>query len=142
MKGLGTAGGFKLYLQDRGSLGPKVMQESSQKLVAAMETWRLPLVVGSYRADSPQYFLDVDRAKIRSLGIPISTVFGTLQMDVGSYYVNNFTRFGRTWQVKVMADQRFRSGLDNLRELQVATPDGGMVPLATVLDVATPWGRR
>ncbi len=135
VKGLGTAGGFKFYLQDRGSMGPRVMQESSEKMMGAMEAWKLPLVVGSYRADSPQYFLDIDREKIRALGIPISAVFGALQMDVGSLYVNNFTRFGRTWQVKVMADQQFRSGVDDLRELKVAARGGLMVPLATVLDV-------
>jgi multidrug efflux pump len=139
VKGLGTAGGFKLYLQDRGSLGPRVIQESSEKLVAAMEGWRLPFVVGNYRADSPQYFLDIDREKIRALGIPISAVLSTLQMDVGSFYVNNFTRFGRTWQVKVMADEGFRSGVEELRQLKVAGA-AGMVPLATVLDIRTSMG--
>ena len=140
VKGLGMAGGFKFYLQDRGSQGPKVMQESSEKIVAAMEGWKLPFVAGNYRADSPQYFLDVDREKIRALGIPISAVFGTLQMNVGSFYVNNFNRFGRTWQVKVMADQGFRSGVKDLRGLQVATRGGGMVPLATVLDIRNAMG--
>ncbi|RLS78499.1 MAG: multidrug efflux RND transporter permease subunit [Planctomycetota bacterium] len=140
VKGLGTAGGFKFYLQDRGALGPKVIQESIQKLVAAMESWRLPFVVGSYRADSPQFFLDIDRDKIRSLGIPISAVLSTLQMDVGSFYVNNFTRFGRTWQVKVMANEGFRSDVEDLRQLKVAGADGGMVPLATVLDIRNSMG--
>jgi multidrug efflux pump len=140
VKGLGMAGGFKFYLQDRGSQGPKVMQESSEKLVAAMEGWKLPFVTGNYRADSPQHFLDIDRDKIRALGIPISSIFATLQMDVGSFYVNNFNRFGRTWQVKVMADEGFRSGVEDLRELMVATRGGGMVPLATVLDIRNAMG--
>jgi len=140
VKGLGAAGGFKFYLQDRGSLGPQVIQEASTKLVSTMEGWRLPFVVGSYRADAPQYFLDIDRDKIRSLGIPISTVFATLQMDVGSYYVNNFSRFGRTWQVKVMADQGFRSGVEDIGQLTLTTRDGGIVPLATVLSVRNAMG--
>jgi multidrug efflux pump len=140
VKGLGMAGGFKFYLQDRGSMGPQVMQEASEKMVATMEGWKLPFVVGSYRADSPQYFLDIDRDKIRSLGIPVSSVFAALQMDVGSVYVNNFSRFGRSWQVKVMADEGFRSRLEDLGELKVATRDGGMVPLATVMTVRQSMG--
>ncbi|NBV45280.1 MAG: efflux RND transporter permease subunit [Planctomycetia bacterium] len=140
VKGLGTAGGFKFYVQDRGSLGPMVLQESIAKLVKTMEGWHLPFVVGDYRADAPEYFLDIDRDKIRALGIPISTVFGALQMDVGSFYVNNFNRFGRTWQVKVMADDRFRDEVTDLGGLQVAARGGGMVPLATILDVRPATG--
>jgi hydrophobe/amphiphile efflux-1 (HAE1) family protein len=140
VKGMGMAGGFKFYLQDRGSLGPQVMQESSEKLVAAMAGWKLPFVAGNYRADSPQYFLDIDRDKIRALGIPVSSVFAALQMDVGSIYVNNFSRFGRSWQVKVMADEGFRSRLEDLGELKVAARDGGMVPLATVMEVRPSMG--
>jgi multidrug efflux pump len=140
VKGLGTAGGFKFFLQDRGKLDPRVMQESIEKFAATMEGWKLPLVVGDYRADSPQYFLDIDREKIRALGIPIASVFQTLQMDVGSFYVNNFNRFGRSWQVTVMADEGFRNSVEDLREFKVATRDGGMVPLATVLDVRPAMG--
>ena len=140
VKGLGTAGGFKFYVQDRGSQGPRVLQESTAALAHTMERWKLPLVVADYRADSPQYFLDIDRDKIRALGIPIATVFSTLQMDVGSYYVNNFSRFGRSWQVKVMADAGFRSTAEDLRRLQVPTAAGGMVPLATVLNVRPAMG--
>jgi multidrug efflux pump len=140
VKGLGTAGGFKFYVQDRGSQGPRVLQESTAALAHTMEQWKLPLVVADYRADSPQYFLDIDRDKIRALGIPIATVFSTLQMDVGSYYVNNFSRFGRSWQVKVMADAGFRSTAEDLRRLQVPTAAGGMVPLATVLNVRPAMG--
>ena len=140
VKGMGMAGGFKFYLQDRGSLGPQVMQEASQKLVAEMEGWKLPFVAGGYRADSPQYFLDIDRDKIRGLGIPLSSVFTALQLDVGSLTVNTFSRFGRTWQVKVMADEGFRRSLEDLRELKVVARDGGMVPLASVLEVRQAMG--
>ncbi len=140
VKGMGMAGGFKFYLQDRGSLGPQVIQEASQKLVADMEGWKLPFVAGGYRADSPQYFLDIDRDKIRGLGIPLSAVFTALQLDVGSLTVNTFSRFGRTWQVKVMADQGFRRSLEDLRELKVVARDGGLVPLASVLEVRQSMG--
>lgn len=140
VKGMGMAGGFKFYLQDRGSLGPQVIQEASQKLVADMEGWKLPFVAGGYRADSPQYFLDIDRDKIRGLGIPLSAVFTALQLDVGSLTVNTFSRFGRTWQVKVMADEGFRRSLEDLRELKVVARDGGLVPLASVLEVRQSMG--
>ena len=140
VKGMGMAGGFKFYLQDRGSLGPRVIQETSQKLVADMEGWKLPFVASGYRADSPQYFLDIDRDKIRGLGIPLSAVFTALQLDVGSLTVNTFSRFGRTWQVKVMADQGFRRNLEDLRELKVVARDGGLVPLAAVLEVRQAMG--
>ena len=140
VKGMGMAGGFKFYLQDRGSMGTQVMQETSEKIVAAMEPWRLPFVAGTYRADSPQYFLDIDREKIRALGIPVSSVFAALQMDVGSVYVNNFSRFGRSWQVKVMADADFRSRLEDLGDLKVAASDGGVVPLATLMTVRRAMG--
>ena len=140
VKGLGSAGGFKFYLQDRGSLGPSAMQESTEKIVRVMEEWKLPMVVGDYRADSPQYFLDIDRDKIRALGIPIKSVFDTLQMEVGSLYVNNFNRFGRSWQVKVMADDGFRSSVADLLELKVPTVAGEMVPLATVLEIRPAMG--
>jgi len=140
VKGMGMAGGFKFYLQDRGSQGPQVIQEASQKLVADMEGWRLPFVAGGYRADSPQYFLDIDRDKIRGLGIPLSAVFTALQLDVGSLTVNTFSRFGRTWQVKVMAEQGFRRSLEDLRELKVVARDGGLVPLASVLEVRQSMG--
>ena len=140
VKGLGMAGGFKFYLQDRGSTGPQVLQESSETLVATMGDWGLPFVVGGYRADSPQYFLDIDRDKIRSLGIPVSAVFNALQIDFGSLTVNSFSRFGRSWQVKVMADEGFRRRLEDLRELQVVARDGAMVPLASVLEVRQAMG--
>ena len=140
VKGLGTAGGFRFFVQDRGNRGPRQMQESIASLAGVMEGWHLPLVVADYRADSPQCFLDIDRAKIRELGIPVATVFNTIQADMASLYVNNFSRFGRSWQVKVMADADFRGSVERLRQLQVATNGGGQVPLATVLDVRDAMG--
>ncbi len=138
--GMGMAGGFKFYLQDRGSLGPQVIQETSQKFVADMEEWNLPFVGGGYRADSPQFFLDLDRERIRGLGIPLTSIFNALKMDVGSLTVNTFSRFGRTWQVKLMADQKFRRNLEDLKELKVVARDGGLVPLASVLEVRQAMG--
>jgi multidrug efflux pump len=133
VKGLGTAGGFRFYLQDRANHGPRLLQETIEQFVAGMRGWKLPYVVGDYRADSPQLFLDIDRGKIRAIGIPVKAVFEALQMYVGSLYINNFNLFGRYWQVKVMADAGFRSGVKDLLNLKVANAAGEMVPLATVM---------
>jgi multidrug efflux pump len=133
VKGLGTAGGFRFFLQDRGNHGPRLLQETIEQFVAGMRGWKLPYVVGDYRADSPQLFLDIDRAKIRAIGIPLKAVFEALQMYVGSLYINNFNLFGRYWQVKIMADAGFRSGVKDLLNLKVANAAGEMVPLATVM---------
>ena len=84
---------------------------------------------------------DIDRDKAQALGVPVTDIFTTLQATLGGIYVNDFNLFGRTWQVKVMADQGFRSGVDDLRELKVATGGGGMVPLATVLKFAVEPGQ-
>ena len=133
VKGLGTAGGFRFYLQDRANGGPRLLQETIEQFVSGMRDWKLPYVVGDYRADSPQLFLDIDRAKIRAIGIPVRAVFEALQMYVGSLYINNFNLFGRYWQVKIMADAGFRSGVKELLNLKVANAAGEMVPLATVM---------
>ena len=133
VKGLGTAGGFRFYLQDRANHGPLLLQETIEQFVAGMRDWKLLYVVGDYRADSPQLFLDIDRAKIRAIGMPLKAVFEALQMYVGSLYINNFNLFGRYWQVKIMADAGFRSGVKDLLNLKVANAAGEMVPLATVM---------
>lgn len=140
VKGLGVAGGFKFYIQDRGGLGPRVLQESVDQFVGRMQDWKLPMVRSDYRADSPQLFLDIDRAKTRAMGIPIRSVFDALQIYVGSLYVNNFNRFGRYWQVKIMADPKFRSTVQNLLALKVANSKGDMVPLATLMNVKNDLG--
>ncbi|MEI6256817.1 MAG: multidrug efflux RND transporter permease subunit [Planctomycetota bacterium] len=140
VKGLGIAGGFKFYIQDRQNRGPAALQDAAQNFVAPMQEWKLPFVRTDYRADSPQLFLDIDRAKIRSLAIPISAVFETLQMYVGSFYVNNFNRFGRFWQVKIMSDAGFRSGVKALQDLKIINANGEAVPLATVMTVRDDLG--
>jgi multidrug efflux pump len=140
VKGLGVAGGFKFYIQDRRNHGPAALQDATDRFVADMQGWRLPFALSDYRADSPQMFLDIDRAKIRTLEIPIASVFETLQMYVGSLYVNNFNRFGRFWQVKIMADAAFRGGVKALQDLKVKTAGGQAVPLATVMTVRNDLG--
>jgi hydrophobe/amphiphile efflux-1 (HAE1) family protein len=134
--GLGTTGGFKLMVEDRGNLGLGELQHVSDRIVdQANETRGLHGVFSSSRVDTPWLYLDIDRTKCLALGIPISDLFNTLQVYLGSYYVNNFNEFGRSWQVNVMGTAQARERIDKIRELKVATTSKQMVPLATLLQV-------
>jgi hydrophobe/amphiphile efflux-1 (HAE1) family protein len=134
--GLGTTGGFKLIIEDRGDLGPGTLQQVSDQIVArGNRTPGLRSLFNSSRASTPWLYLDIDRDKCLALGVQVSDVFNALQVYLGSYYVNNFNEFGRTWQVNVQADQRFRDRVAKIRELQVKNNQGQMIRLATLLDV-------
>jgi hydrophobe/amphiphile efflux-1 (HAE1) family protein len=136
IEGLGTTGGFMFYVEDRGNLGTGELQRVSDQIVdRANRTQGLQGLFNTSRATTPWLYLDIDRDKCVSLGVPVSEVFNTLQIYFGSYYVNNFNEFGRTWQVNVQADPRFRSRVDNLRELQVRSQFGQMIRLGTMMDV-------
>jgi multidrug efflux pump subunit AcrB len=134
--GLGTTGGFKLMIEDRGDLGPGTLQRVSDQIVArGNRTPGLQGLFNSSRASTPWLYLDIDRDKCLTLGVQVSDVFNALQIYLGSFYVNNFNEFGRTWQVNVQADQRFRDRVAKIRELQVRNNQGQMIRLATLLDV-------
>ncbi len=89
----------------------------------------------TFRIDVPQLFAEVDRTKAKTLGIPLDEVFGTLQAYLGSAYVNDFNKFGRTWQVKVQADNKYRIKPEDIRRLEVRNAQGEMVPLGTLIEV-------
>ncbi len=130
--GLGTTGGFKMMIEDRGNLGLAELQKVSDAIVEkANKTPGLQGVFNSSRSDTPWLYLDIDRTKCLALGVPLNNVFDTLQVYLGSYYVNNFNDFGRSWQVNVMADTRFRNRVADIRQLKVPNSKGDMVPLAT-----------
>ena len=134
--GLGTTGGFKLIVEDRGDLGLADLQRYSDQIVArGNANPGLHGLFNSSRANTPWLYLDIDRTKCMALGVLVSDVFSTLQVYLGSYYVNNFNEFGRTWQVNVQADTRFRDRVDDIRQLQVRNNQGQMIRLGTVLDV-------
>ncbi len=134
--GLGQTAGFELLVQDRVNGGPEALQRATDALVAAAHADpRLANVFSGYRAGVPQLFADVDREKVKMLGIPLQQVFDTLQAYLGSAYVNDFTRFGRTFQVNVQADARFRATPEQIERLEVRSPSGKMVPLGTLLEV-------
>jgi hydrophobe/amphiphile efflux-1 (HAE1) family protein len=139
--GLGTTGGFKLIIEDRGNLGPGELQRVSDQIVArGNKTPELEGVYNSSRASTPWLYLEIDRTKCMALGVLVSDVFSTLQVYLGSYYVNNFNEFGRIWQVNVQADPRFRDRIREIRLLQVRNNNGQMIRLATVLDVRNTSG--
>jgi multidrug efflux pump len=134
--GLGTTGGFKLIIEDRGNLGLAELQAVGERIAArGGRTDGLQGLYNSSRADTPWLYLDIDRTKCMALGVPISDIFSTLQVYLGSYYVNNFNEFGRTWQVNIQADQRFRDKVDDIKRLQVRNNRGQMIRLGTLLDV-------
>ena len=134
--GLGTTGGFKLIIEDRGNLGPGDLQRVSDQIVArGQATPGLQGLFNSSRANTPWLYLDIDRTKCMALGILVSDVFSTLQVYLGSYYVNNFNEFGRTWQVNIQADQRFRDRVPDIRQLQVRNSQGQMIRLGTLMQV-------
>jgi multidrug efflux pump len=139
--GLGTTGGFKLILEDRGNSDMTELQKVSDAIMAdAPEVESLQGLFSSSSANAPWLYLDINRTKCLALGVAVSDVFNTLQVYLGSYYVNNFNEFGRTWQVNVQADERFRSRANDIGKLQVRNNQGQMVRLGTVLDVRNSYG--
>jgi hydrophobe/amphiphile efflux-1 (HAE1) family protein len=136
IEGLGTTGGFKFIIEDRGNLGRGELQRVSNQVVAAGN--RTPGLQGLYNSsgsDTPWLYLDIDRTKCLALGLSMDDVFNALQFNVGSYYVNNFNEFGRNWQVNIQDDARFRQKPRDIRQLQVRNNQGQMIPLSTVLSI-------
>jgi multidrug efflux pump len=134
--GLGVAGGFKLMVQAAGDVDFDALQAQAEGLAAKGN--QQPGLVGlfnGFRARTPQLYADIDRTKVKTMGVELTEVFGALQAYLGSYYVNDFTRFGRTWQVNVQADAAFRVDVETVRQLKVRNAEGGMVPLGSVADV-------
>ena len=134
--GLGVAGGFQMQIEDRGGVGLQELDVMVREIIRDGNAQTgLAGLNTTYRVDVPQLFAKVDRTKAKTLGIPLSEVFGTLQAYLGSAYVNDFNKFGRTWQVKVQADHRFRIEPGNIRDLEVRNSAGEMVPIGTLVDV-------
>jgi HAE1 family hydrophobic/amphiphilic exporter-1 len=100
----------------------------------------LSQVYTTFRANTPQLFADVDRTQTKSLGIPLSDVFDTLKANLGSTYVNDFNIFGRSYQVRVQADAKFRTRVEDIKRLEVRNNDGDMIPLGTVVSVSKTLG--
>ena len=136
VRGLGNAGGFKLMVEAIGDVNYDALQAQADNLAARGN--QQPGLVGlfnGFRARTPQLYVNVDREKVKTMGVALSDVFDALQAYLGSYYVNDFNRFGRTWQVNIQADPSFRTDADAVRQLKVRNADGDMVPLGAVAEV-------
>ncbi|HEY1784354.1 MAG TPA: efflux RND transporter permease subunit [Pirellulales bacterium] len=134
VEGLGNTGGFKLQVEDRRALGLEALQGAVENLIEKGSAQ--PGLVGlfsTFRVNEPQLFLEIDRTKAKSAGVALSDVFEALQGYLGSIYVNDFTLFGRNWQVNVQADSRFRVRREDLGRLKVRNALGTMVPLDALL---------
>ncbi|MHB1033952.1 MAG: efflux RND transporter permease subunit [Pirellulales bacterium] len=139
--GLGSAGGFKLMIEDHGNLGLSELESTADRLVVAGNKQPgLEGVFTSLRANTPWLYLDIDRIKAKSLGVSLGDVFDTLQVYMGSLYVNNFNEFGRSWQVNVQADARFRRDIAEIKQFKVRNRDGRMVPLGTLTEIRNTSG--
>ncbi|NSW87896.1 MAG: multidrug efflux RND transporter permease subunit [Syntrophobacteraceae bacterium] len=141
IQGLGVAGGFQMQLEDRGGVGLMQLGQLAQEMVydGSRQTG-LTALNTTFRAGIPQLYADIDRTKVKTLNMSLNSVFNTLQASLGSAYVNDFNKFGRTYQVRVQADQDFRSRPSDIGRLEVRNNDGNMVPLGTVLDVEETLG--
>jgi multidrug efflux pump subunit AcrB len=130
--GLGTSGGFKIIIEDRGDLELKDLQTSGEDIVErGNDTRGLRELFTSFRANTPWLFLDIDRAQAKAMGVQISEVFNMLQVNLGSLYINDFNRFGRTWQVIAQAKGTYRKQIDELKQLRVKSDRGAMVPFTS-----------
>ncbi|WP_281783227.1 efflux RND transporter permease subunit [Sinimarinibacterium flocculans] len=141
VRGFGPAGGFKLQIEDRTDQGADALFRATQELAAkARQTPGLVGVFTNYEINAPQLYADVDRVKAKQLGIDLNELFTTLQAYLGSFYVNDFNRFGRTFRVLVQADEPFRDRADDVLLLQTRNAAGQMVPLGSVLSLRDSYG--
>ena len=131
--GLGSTGGFRLMVQDRGGAGFGALEEATRNLVdAANDNRDLANVFTSFSSGTPQIYLDIDRVKAKTLNVPLSNIFSTLQISLGSAYVNDLTLFGRSYKVNAQADSRFRESPNDILNLKARSSSGAMVPLGTL----------
>ncbi len=141
VNGLGTTGGFKLQLQDRGGLGIEALDQATKAFLAqARQAPELAGLYSSFQVNVPQLYADIDRTKARQLGVPVTDVFDTMQIYLGSAYVNDFNKFGRTYTVRVQADAPFRAKAEDVGALKVRSTSGEMVPLAALMRVEPSFG--
>jgi len=135
--GLGTAGGFEFYIQNRGEGGPKRLAEVAQQFIgAAAKSPKLAFTNTFWRSNVPQLYVDVDRDKAKALGVPLDEIFNTLAATLGTYYVNDFNKYGRTWQVLMSAEPGQRNSPNDAGAVYVRSTEGpnagSMVPLRSL----------
>ncbi len=139
--GLGTVGGFKLQIEDTAGLGYDKLNDAAQAFLAqAAKAPELGPAFSSYQINVPQLDVDLDRVKAKQLGVPVTDVFETMQIYLGSLYINDFNRFGRVYQVKAQADAPFRAHPDDILRLKTRSASGAMVPLGSLVSLTPTYG--
>ncbi|MBB3223431.1 efflux RND transporter permease subunit [Pseudoduganella umbonata] len=141
VNGLGTIGGVKMMVEDRANLGYDELYRATQALVdRARAAPELASVFSGYQINVPQLYADIDVTRARQLGVPLTAIYQALQVNLGSYYVNDFNRFGRTFQVRVQADAQFRSQVGQIDQIKVRSDSGEMVPLSSLVRTSDTYG--
>src|SRR5437762_7468879 len=139
--GLGTIGGFKLFVEDRADLGYDALYQNIQSIIG--KSYRTPGLAGTFSTftvNVPQLDANIDRVKAKQQGVPLQNLFETMQVNLGSLYVNDFNRFGRTYQVIAQADGEFRDRPEDITRLKTRNARGQMVPLGTLVRVTETHG--
>ncbi|HEY0824695.1 MAG TPA: efflux RND transporter permease subunit, partial [Ramlibacter sp.] len=141
VQGLGTTGGFKLQLEDRASVGYEAMDKAVKAFMArAAQAPELAGLFTSWQVNVPQLYADIDRTRARQLGVAVTDVFDTMSTYLGSVYVNDFNKFGRTYTVRVQADAPFRARPEDIGALKVRSASGEMIPLSALMNVRSSFG--
>jgi multidrug efflux pump len=141
VQGMGTIGGFKLQVEDRTDLGYDPLDQVMKAIQAkAAKTPELAGVFSGYKVSVPQLFADLDRTQAMQLGVDVQDVFDSMQIYLGSQYVDDFNKFGRTYQVIAQADAPFRSKPADILQLQTRNADGQMVPFGAIMKVSETTG--
>jgi multidrug efflux pump subunit AcrB len=136
ISGLGTTGGFELYVQNRGQADSAYLAQVTQQLI--VQATKAPELAGlstTFRPTVPQLYVELDRERAKAYGVPITSVFDTLQALFGSLYVNDFNQFGRTYRVQLQAEPEFRSSPGDIGRVYVRSTKGEMIPLSSLLTV-------
>ena len=141
IRGLGSSGGFQIQIEDRAGVGREELFQRLQEIIQAAQSQpALGPMQTTFRAGVPQLFADVDRVKAQKLDLDLSDVFSTLQANLGSFYANDFNKFGRTYQVRLQAEPQFRNSADDIYRLRVRNANGQMIPIGSVLTVDEAFG--
>jgi len=139
--GLGQIGGFKLYVEDRADLGYDALFQNLQNIIGkSSQTPALAGTFSGFTVNVPQLDADIDRVKAKTQGVPLQNLFETMQIYLGSLYVNDFNRFGRTYEVIAQADSQFRAHPDDITRLKTRNDKGEMVPLGAIVKVTESHG--
>lgn len=141
VQGLGTIGGFKLQIEDRTDQGYEALNATLNEVL--QKAWAAPELTGvfsSYKINVPQIYADLNRERAKQLGLNINEIFASMQVYLGSMYINDFNSFGRTYQVIAQADKSFRSTPDDILRLRVPNASGDMVPLGSVMSLEESYG--